>query len=62
MAWTFFASGKLGPITKGVVTVLVLSAVGTQFLPGGHKSIHFLVPLFLPLFVCGWYYFTSPLE
>ncbi len=59
VALFFFISGEFGPVVKGVIGVMVLAAACLQFIPAFQESVHFLVPLFMQLFVCGWYYLAS---
>ena len=54
--------GEFGPVTKGVVLLLTAAAALIQFVPSLRESVHFLVPLFMQLFVCGWWYFASLME
>ena len=62
IALFFFLSGEYGPVVKGIVAVMVLSAASLQFIPTFQQSVHFLVPLFVQLIVCGWYYIASQFD
>ena len=62
VALFFFLSGEYGSVVKGVVSVFVLAAASLQFVPTFQQSVHFLVPLFMQLFVCGWYYIASQFD
>ena len=62
VALFFFLSGESGPVVKGVIAVLVLTAASLQFVPSFQQSVHFLVPLFMQLIVCGWYYVASQFD
>jgi hypothetical protein len=54
--------GDYGPLTKVIVVALVAVALSLQFIPPLAQSVHFLVPLFIQLIVCGWWYFASQFE
>lgn len=62
LALAYFISSDSGPVTKGVVGVLVVAAACLQFIPTLQESVHFLVPLFMQLIVGGWYYFAMHLD
>jgi hypothetical protein len=47
---------------RGFYVVLTASAAGMQFIPELQVDVHFLVPLFMQLFVCGSWFFASRLE
>ena len=54
--------GDYVPITKIIVVTVAGAAMAMQFIRPLAESIHFLVPLFLQLIVCGWWYFASKFE
>jgi hypothetical protein len=56
VALAYFISSESGPIVKGVIGVLVIAAACLQFVPSLRETVHFLIPLFMQLIVCGWYY------
>ncbi|MCA8984650.1 MAG: hypothetical protein R3C12_06650 [Planctomycetaceae bacterium] len=57
-----FVTGEYGPITKGFFGLLTALAATLQFMPSLQEQVHFLVPLFMQLFVCGCWYFASQFE
>jgi hypothetical protein len=54
--------GDYGLLTKIIVVAMTGAAIAMQFVPPLAVSVHFLVPLFLQLIVCGWWYFASQFE
>jgi hypothetical protein len=57
-----FVLGDYGLFTKAFVVMLVVAAASMQFLPALADTVHFLIPLFIQLIVCGWWYIASQLE
>jgi len=62
VAAVLFALGDYGLFTKVFFGALAVIAVALQFVPAWREGVHFLVPLFLQLFVCGSWYVASQLE
>ena len=57
-----FVIGDYGVATKMIVCLLAVTAVCLQFVPVLSDSVHFLVPLFMQLTVCGWWYVASQFD
>ena len=57
-----FVLGDYGLFTKAFVVVLVAAAASMQFVPALAETVHFLIPLFIQLIVCGWWLVASRLE
>jgi hypothetical protein len=54
--------GEHGFLTKIIVVLLAGAALALQFVPALSESVHFMVPLFLQLVVCGWWYIAEFVE
>jgi len=61
-ATVWFLIGDFGWLTKLMVVALTTAALCLQWLPGPASHVHFLIPLFMQLFVCIWWYFARALE
>lgn len=62
VATAWFVSGDFGLVTKAAVVLITSTSLCLQWMPGPARSVHFLVPLFMQLFVCIWWYFARALE
>ena len=54
--------GDFGLGTKGIVILAVIAAAVMQFVPVLVVNVHFLVPLFIQLLICGVWYVMSQFE
>ncbi len=61
-AAAMFVLGDYGIVTKVIVCLMAIAAVCLRFVPVLSDSVHFLVPLFMQLILCGWWYIASQLE
>jgi hypothetical protein len=48
-----------GLITKAIFLVVAGTAAAMQFVPELRESVHFLVPMFMQIILCMWWYFAS---
>jgi hypothetical protein len=61
LAYGLFATimivvGDGGNLLKFIVASVYLSSVCIQFIPMLHEAIHFLVPMFMQVGLCLWYF------
>lgn len=57
-----FLTGDHGLGTKVAIAVLLLTSIALQFVPPLPELVHFLIPLGLQLFICGWWYFANLMD
>jgi hypothetical protein len=57
-----FVLGDYSLFTKAFIVVLVVAAASMQFVQALAEAVHFLIPLFIQLIVCGWWYVANKLE
>jgi hypothetical protein len=62
IAAVMFSSGDYSPLTKILFPALAAIAASMQFAPGLSEHVHFLVPLFIQLFICAAWYIASQME
>lgn len=62
VAAAMFLFGEHGLLTKIIVVLLTVTALALQFVPALSESVHFMVPLFMQLVVCGWWYIAEFVE
>jgi hypothetical protein len=62
VASLMIAIGDYGLGTKATVIVLTVAAAAMQFAPAIAARVHFLIPLFIQLLICGCWYVMSQFE
>ena len=61
-AAALFATGDYSLFTRILFPLLAIGALALQFAPGLRENVHFLVPLFMQLFVCGCWSVAMKME